>query len=257
MGQEEIALRGHYYVVFGKEYEKAALASIKRLRLFSDLYVQIVTNIPKKHRDKQWNSFDNIIFTERLDLKDSDNRIPKLRPDKFSVFTETLYTDADTLICSTDFMRAFDFLKYADIAVATRNAKESEKILRTEKLYRAALQDFPVYDKSMLKFVYHPGVLAFKKNKRSAALFEKWYQYWAKRKLRDMPPLLCAVAHTPQVTISLLPRSFGFINSKIIRHFSGKNKPKPAEMPHFVKQLVNENETSVHFMKWVPKRAFQ
>jgi len=245
--------RGHLYVAFGDQYDQTAAHSVRELRKYSNLPVQVITNLKKKHRHHVWGESDGVIFTE-VNLRDDENRHPKCQPDLYSIFDETLYTDADTVCVSSKFVKAFDILQLCDIALVVCSVHDSDRRLRGARLYKQAIMDFHPPHVSR---VFQAGVVSFKKNKRTRAFFKLWYEYWSKRKLRDMPPLVCAVANSPKLIYATLSsKEFSFMHSTIIRHWSGKNKPSSDELPQYTKMLVNEN-LSVSRMGWEPRKAFK
>ena len=240
--------RGHYYISFGKEYDKCTAFSVKRLREFSALPVQVVTNLKKKDRHFLWESLDGIIFTE-VQMKDDENRLPKCQPDLFSIFDQTLYTDSDTLIHSKQFIQAFDVLDGADMGLIVCSKKDSVERYHRTKVYKQAVNDFKPKEISR---IFQAGVMSFRKNIRTRKLFQTWYDYWYLRKLRDMPALVCAVGNCPDLVYTALPHGFGFSKSKIIQHFNGKHHILPKLLPNFLKSLVKENEE-----KWFITSAFR
>lgn len=241
-----MAFRGHLYLVFGSEYEKAATASIRELRKHSELPVHVVTNIPAVVR-KGWEGLDKITFQE-LGIPDRLNRHIKTQLDLYSPFDETLYTDSDTLIQSSEFMLVFDVLQGCDIAFPMHTRKESDSRLKTA-VYQEAIHTFK--PKGPL-FVYQGGVCVFKKNEPTRQFFKLWNEYWAESKFRDMPGLVCAVHNIRGTTIGTLPRSIGFDHSEIIKHYYGWKPPKSNKMPQFIKDAPNEGKR-----RWEPRKCFR
>ena len=238
--------RGHLYVVFGKEYERAAIASVRALRKVSALPVHIITNLRESEQSHDWRGL-RITF-KVLDMVNQQNRSVKTRLDKYTLFDETLYTDCDTIIRSKEFMTAFDILQGCDVAFPMHTRKESNDRLAT-KVYQQSVKAF---SPTSPLFVYQGGVCVFKKNKRTTRFFELWNFYWSQTQFRDMPGLMCAVHNVRGVSIGILPRSFGFDNSKVIQHFYGWNPPKDGDMPQFVKDSANEKK-----MVWQPRKCFR
>lgn len=238
--------RGHLYLVFGDQYEKAAVASIRALRNHSELPVHVVTNIPEPLR-KGWEGLPNVGF-QLLDMPDRLNRHIKTSLDLYTPFDETFYTDSDTLIHSAEFLEVFDILGTCDIAFPMHTRKESDNRLKTP-IYQEALTQFN--PKGPL-FVYQGGVCVFKKNAAVRRLFKLWNEYWVMSKFRDMPGLVCAVHNVKGVAIGTLPRSIGFDHSKVVQHYYGWKPPKSAKMPQFVKDAPNEGKR-----RWEPRKCFR
>lgn len=241
-----MATRGHLYLVFGTEYEKAATASIKELRKYSNLPVHVVTNIPEFRR-KGWEDIKEITY-QILDIPDRLNRYIKTQLDLYTPFDETFYTDSDTLIQSSEFMLVFDVLQGCDIAFPMHTRKESDSRLKTS-VFQEAIRTFK--PKGSL-FVYQGGVCVFKKNENTRRFFKLWNEYWAETKFRDMPGLVCAVHNVKDVTIGTLPRSIGFDHSEIVKHYYGWKPPTSTKMPQFVKDAANEGKR-----RWEPRKCFR
>lgn len=239
--------RGHQYITFGKEYERAVLGSVNALRKFSKLPVHIVTNIPKNQLSAEWKKFKKITFT-CLSLPDGHNRHVKTRMYRHTPFDETLYTDCDTVIQSAEFMEAFNILESCDIAFPMHSLKGSTWRLKT-KIYRRAIKQFKADD---ARFVYQGGVCAYKKNENTQRFFDLWHSYWNIFKFRDMPSLACVIHNITDVSIGVLPSTMGFDNSTIIQHFYGWKPPKSNDIPQFTKVCPNEGK-----MRWEPRKCFR
>ena len=228
--------RGVLYIAYGKEYDNVAAHSAKRIREFSDIPIHVVTNVSSK--TNIWDKFINCSFTYIND-KDESNRVVKCQPDVFSPFDETLYVDCDTVVNTKKFLDIFDHIKCADIAMPVYTMENSFDRFRRLKLYKQAFQDFKI--KEMPRVVYMPGVLVFKKNERTRKLFDTWYEYWSLRKLRDMPPLVCAVINNPDVIVAILSeKEYGMNRSSIISHYNGIRLANNKYLPNFKKPVVSE-----------------
>jgi len=239
--------RGHQYVVFGKEYEKACVGSVNALRRYSDLPVHVVTNIPKNQLSAEWKRIKDVTI-QSLGLSNSHNRHVKTLMINYTPFQETLYTDCDTAILSDKFMEAFEVLEVCDLAFPIHSLKESQDRLKT-KVYQQALQMFKPEGNVM---VLQGGVCVYKKNERAQKFFELWNSYWECTRFRDMPGLACAAHNVTGVSIGMLPSTMGFDTSEVIQHYYGWKPPKSSHIPQFMKDAANEGK-----MRWEPRKCFR
>jgi len=237
--------RGHLYIAFGIEYDKATAFSVATLRKHSTLPVCVLTNVKKRH--PKWKECDNVKFVF-MESADRDNRDVKTRMVNFTPYDESLYTDSDTLILSNKFALAFDVLKNCDIAFPYYPGKQSAQRLATP-IYREALAKFKVKD---IPLVYQGGVCVFRRNDAVKKFFALWNEYWKVDRFRDMPPLVAAVHNVHGVAIGLLSQNYGFPHSDIIQHFYGWRPPKTGALPQFVKDAANETSR-----RWEPRRCFR
>src|SRR6056297_3084961 len=88
---------GLLYVVFGEKCDCLASHCIAYSRQYTDLPIQVLTNIKKDKRHRKWDDINNIHFTY-FDLPDSENRQIKTTSYEYTKFDKTLYLDADSII---------------------------------------------------------------------------------------------------------------------------------------------------------------
>lgn len=241
--------KGFLYVAFGTEYDKVAAYSVKHLRTVSSLPVCVVTNLVKQNRSSIWSGIKDVVF-RYLKLNDLESRVAKCKPDIISPFEKTIYVDCDTVVLSKKFVEVFDFLDFCDIALPAHTIQESIDRLKMP-IYKQAIKDFRP---KKVDYVYQAGVLAFRKNKRVRSFFELWYSYWRKRKLRDMPCLVCAIGNFPDISIMHLSKDYSFIDSSIIQHYSGchrsRRKNTKDVLPDYTKTLVWEKGAKFRWQKF-------
>lgn len=239
--------KGHLYLAFGTEYDKAAAHSVKALRAYSDLPVRVLTNLPEADRNLLWNTIQDVSFKQfKLGLHD---REIKTRMIEYTPFKQTLYTDCDTVIHSDEFLDVFNILKKCDIAFPFHTPKESAIRLQTD-IYKQAITELNVTQPNLL--VLQGGICAFQHNDASKRFFSLWNQYWNLHQLRDMPPLVAAAYNIVDVAIGMLSKEFGFPDSKVIQHFYGWKPPKTSLIPQFEKKVVNESKG-----RWELRRCFR
>ena len=88
-------LRGILYTVFGAEYEKLAVKTIKYSRQYTDLPICVITNI--LDRSKEWGEINDITFVESK-YPQVKNRMAKTKMIDLTPFDETLYLYCDSVI---------------------------------------------------------------------------------------------------------------------------------------------------------------
>ena len=239
--------KGHLYVAFGNEYDKAAAFSVAALRKHSSLPVCVLSNVPESNRHSKWSECKGVDFVY-FRLRDQKNRAVKTRMCSFTPFDETLYTDCDTVILSSKVMLAFEILKSCDVAFPFYSRKQSDQRLATP-IYKEALAKFAVVGNPL---VYQGGVCVFRRNEASQRFFELWNKYWKVDHFRDMPPLMAAISNVKGVAIGFLSQDYGFPYSGVIQHFYGWRPPKTKQLPQFIKDAPNETKRM-----WEPRKCFR
>jgi len=234
--------RGHLYVAFGSEYDKVGAHSVAYLRKVSSLPVHVVTNVPVASRHPEWSKLSNVTFSY-VSMPNESNRVPKTLLCQYSPFDETLYTDVDSLICSSKFMEVFELLKQNDILLPIwrHNIRENEIPEESRPLFSKLLRQFPregFHPKQPLT-IYGGGTCAFKKNDKVHRFFLLFNEYWnATGRGRDMPALaITAATCMGKISIGLLSNDYNRHNSKIVKSVHGNARSK--HLPSYVAYRPN------------------
>jgi len=238
--------RGHIYVAFGKEYDMQAAHSALAARRFSSLPILVLTNRSEKERSDIWAKVTKVSF-RRFKLPDKENRDIKTKAVYYTPFDQTLFTDTDTVIQSSQFLKSFELLNSCDIAFSIdRIFQIGGKVLR---LYREAMNMFSI---NLPLVVYQGGVFVFKKNAPVEQLFSLWNTYWDKfGRGREMMCLACAAKNIEGVAIGTLSKDYGHLRSHIIQHFVGGNAVKTPLLPCIKKSKQFDKKYGPGRWDWV------
>ena len=237
--------RGHLYISFGVAYDNLAAHSAAYLRKCSNLPIHVITNLTGKQRSKKWEEVGNITF-RYFPGEDHDNREVKTALAYFSPFDETMYTDADSLTHSRNFIRPFKQLRKHDVLIpiyALRVNPYSIPMYQHAAFSKALKQlNTPHFNNNALFNIYGGGVCYFKKTKAVFEFFNTFNYYW--RELgagRDMPALAAAVAELKdkKCSFGFLSKEYNLASSKIVQSIHG-NATSP-HLPHYIPYRPDEN----------------
>ena len=189
-----IADEGALYVAYGEKARALARESIRSLKSFAPrLPVAVVSDSPLDVADH------NIIHVE----VDKGARAQKTRMYSLSPFRRTLYLDADTKVLDSP-TAGFGLLDYVDTVFA-QDPKRS-----------FALVNWPAHDPAEVAATkaelptealcyYNSGVILFRRNERTQALFHGWHREWKRWQKHDQMALLRAMMQHPVRIAAMRP----------------------------------------------------
>ena len=232
---------GVMLIAFGFDYEKISPACAKSIRKFSNIPIQVHTNIPDFVRSSEWNDITNIEFVFH-DMLDSENRIIKTQLDKYSKFDKTLYIDVDSAVVSGEFLQPFEYLNDYDIVSPewreftmdeitshSKKTKKYQKFLQVSKKFN--------FDKEMF---ISGGICYFKKNIRSRRFFEVFHEFWKETdRLQDMPGLNGALFMNKDI-VKIIPKSkYNNTHSTVIKSYHLSNNMSNVNLKGFTRKRYN------------------
>lgn len=232
--------RGYIYTAFGSEYDKQCAYSAFSLRKFSAYPITVITNLDKRIRHRKWQDVPGVNF-QYVVATDNENRRFKTRSYLFSPYDETLMLDTDVLALNNKLERIFDHLQVYDMAfpyVFTYTQDQKIPLIYKRAMIMFHCQ-FPLV-------IHQGGVCVFKKNSRTAKLFEDWHRAWlAFGGGREMQCLACMIQKSTNVVVGLLPGElYGRPNSTVIGHYYGKYS-------HEGLPRITKNKPFNHKSDWV------
>jgi len=196
--------KGLIYVVFGNKYDELAARTIGLSRKFTNLPIQVLTNIPEDNRSLEWKNIKGVEFT-LFNMKQGENRSIKTRLIDFSPFDLTLFLDCDSFVQRSGVEMLFDLMSGSDI------------LLPVLGKWGVGSKPLSVYAKVMQKIgaqlpltIYYGALLGFKKTLGAKKFFDLWHSYWRLTCGRDMPPLACAVKNSGVVVKEIFPEEDRF-----------------------------------------------
>ncbi len=193
--------RGLLYVVYGREYERLAAATIEYSRRYTDLPIHVVIN--QELVQSGWKAIPNISFDHHPNVHQNHNRMVKTSMNIYSPFDETIYLDCDSVVQKEGIEYIFELLKDNDLVLnPLLRWFVGDKILR---LYKKAL----IMSKVELPLVvYNGAIIGWKKGQRTLNFFNDWNKLWvALGKGREMHALSCVVKKRG-MRVGELPSSF-------------------------------------------------
>jgi len=218
-----VASSGVVYVAFGRNYSYQAAFSAMSLRMFSDIPIRVLSNLPD---DKTWRGIAGVEWVHCRG-ENKDNRDVKTDMFRHSPFDRTLYLDTDTAIRSRSFLQGFRMLDEWDVMGVSEDnplrGPEDTRKLGVYALANARLgYRFPVE-------LVNGGMLFFRKSGETKRFFATWHAAWAKLgRGRDMPALAWALQQcVPPLKFRLLPLTWNCpvpSSRAVIAHAWGKHR---------------------------------
>lgn len=206
--------KGVLYIALGEAYALMALLSIKGLRSFSNVGITIALNSRALKLASQFPKDVNIV-----QVGDDDSRFIKTRMYELSPYSQTLYIDCDTIIQeSIDCI--FLLLDHFDIALKQRRIAFAGR-------GKGALQIFDGAQKVSDLPHWNSGVVLFKKNNLTQALFNEWHLLQVKLGYKLDQPALAEALLKSSVRIVCLEDKWNlqdvsqvYSKSGVILHYS-------------------------------------
>lgn len=231
--------KGILYIAFGRVYDDAAAHAAAYSQKYTKLPFHVLTNVTERDRSSKWKEVKRVTFRE-FDMLDSENRHVKVRMNLYTPFKLTLYLDADSIIQRTGIGKIFELLKAVHMVLyVCEGYKKGGKM---PGIYKRAADLFRA---SSPLTAYQGALVAFKKTPMIDMFFTRWFEFWSRfGKLREMPPLACAVqwAKKTGLKIKTVPRGFfqdTVANPKaVVQHFVPKGMPKGAVPSSFIRSTV-------------------
>lgn len=191
------------FVGFGIEYLAMAVNAARTLRATSPgVDAVVVTNVPAEMSFLE-SEFDSVIF---LDQPNSANRQVKLRADEFVTSDVAVSLDADVEILG-DIRPIFSLLEQYDVLLHAFRVPTKFQFPMTSDLMGSMVAQF------------WGGVIFFRRNERSRALFATWSKRFAESGVRrDQPALQRAVLDLPDLRLMPLNMVWGSSHDEIRRH---------------------------------------
>jgi hypothetical protein len=189
-------MNGLLYIVYGKEYVKLSIASIRRGRKFTNLPIFVVTNV----RDNRWAGIPNVTMCYR-NREQKDNRKAKLQMNRLSPFDNTLYIDCDTIIQRPGVEKAFQLLEGANFCMNRLTVFDK----KLPKLYKRCMKKLGTQPPMT---IFNGGIIGWRKGEAANKFFDAWYRAWQTfAHGREMPPLNCVIKKLG-LTVAALPKDF-------------------------------------------------
>lgn len=178
--------RGVVWVAIGWWHLLMASLSATSLRLHSDLSTLIVADTDLEASRYRRLGFD---FFEPARGPRSDNRLAKISMYWFSPFTDTLFLDADTIVCR-DPSPGFQFLDFYDLALRSHHEP-----LPDLELYNSRVP----LDRKLFSS-WNSGVVFFRKGFHMEAFFNSWKENFVQLgSPYDQPALVRTVLEKSEV----------------------------------------------------------
>lgn len=168
-------MRGALYVAYGDKARAACLRSVETLREYlPDMAAAVVSDTPLA------GDVQHIYHPEA----DPGARTQKTQMYALSPFEQTLFLDADTEVVSSP-EAGFKLLQYVDVVLAQdENHRLADCHWRGHDVTERSLTMAQVGSDGDLLY-YNTGVVFFRRNERTAALFTAWHNEWQRWKLHD------------------------------------------------------------------------
>lgn len=206
--------KGVLYIALGEAYALMALLSIKGLRSSSNVGITIALDSRALRLASHFPKDVNIV-----QVSDDDSRFIKTRMYELSPYSHTLYVDCDTLI-QQSIDSIFLLLDYFDIALKQRRIAFDRKGKGALRIFDGAQQvsDLPHWNS---------GVILFKKNDLTQALFNDWHRLQVKLAYKFDQPALAEALLNNNVKIVCLEDKWNlqdvsqvYSKSGVILHYS-------------------------------------
>jgi len=215
--------QGIIQIVFGKEYDRLAVSTVKISRQNTNLPICILTNLSEGQRDGQWKEISGISF-QKFDIPTKLNRDIKTQIIKYTPFEETLYIDCDAVIQRRGVEKIFEYLKGYDLLFPLWSHLTMKNL---PNIYKKAIETFNV---KLPLDAWHGALMCFRNTSKLQKFFERWNKYWKEFGCgRDMQCLACAV-RKENLSVGTLPYDFfkwSSLNSNaIIQHYTWKDSGK-------------------------------
>jgi len=230
---------GIMLIAFGYEYKKITPALIRSIRNFTELSIEVHTNIPAHLRSREWDSLTNIQFVE-YDMNDNENRVIKTQLSKYSSFNRTLYIDVDSKVISLEFFELFDMLNDCDMIFPYWRTFTVEQLHyaagRKDKINRfyRMFERFNMNEEIMVS----GGICCFRKTDNVERFFQDYYELWKEERGQDMPSLNATLfQHRDKIKFRTVNKErYNNYNSSIIASLHSVNDKRI----DFVRTRVNE-----------------
>lgn len=182
---------GIMMIGFGYSYEGIGVALAESIRHFSNIPIELHTNLPKDLLNPGWKNITNLKVTTH-DMRDEDNRVVKTQLSKYTSFKRTLYIDVDSRVVSGQFIELFDMLSNCDIVFpewlpfSRQNIDIRAKVSFKFRMFQKIYKKFGIQD----EYLVSGGICCFNKCKKVDEFFNDFFELWkyTERK-QDMPGL--------------------------------------------------------------------
>lgn len=173
--------RGVVYICYGWRAVKEAGYSVDSLKRHNDLPITV---IGERVRGVRWRAYSDDGSLGR----DAKTKLYELSP-----YRQTLYLDADTRVHG-DVSAGFDVLADGwDMAIAPSTKQGSDVLWHVDEEERKAT----IAELGQTPLQLQGGVIFFRKNESTCALFNAWREEWERWRGQDQAALLKALHRTP------------------------------------------------------------